>query len=148
MMNAMRPFAGKAQFPKSVCNVLIDGLDKRLVAIFHRNYADHTILHDLNASSQRHRFPEILQAMQSLEEEVQSITTIARSSVSSSQAFPIHAPAFPTQASVPLSVTSQVAGTLQLRVCNRHWQHRPYCHQEDSLWPKGDSNYAQEHHHP
>ncbi len=34
MMNAMRPFASKAQFPKSVCNALIDGLDKRLTAIF------------------------------------------------------------------------------------------------------------------
>ena len=34
MMNAMRSFAGEAQFPKSICNALIDGLDKRLVAIF------------------------------------------------------------------------------------------------------------------
>ena len=98
MMNAMRPFAGEAQFPKSVCNALIDGLDKRLVAIFRRNYTDHAILHDLNASSQRRCFPEILQAMQSAEEEVQLITAIARSSVSSGQAFPIHAPAFPSQA--------------------------------------------------
>ena len=38
MMNAMRPFAGEAQFPKSVCNALIDGLNKRLVAIFRQNY--------------------------------------------------------------------------------------------------------------
>jgi hypothetical protein len=34
MMNAMRPFASEARFPKSVCNALIEGLDKRLVAIF------------------------------------------------------------------------------------------------------------------
>ena len=97
MVNAMRSFAGEAQFPKSVCNALIDSLDKRLVAIFRQNYADHTILHDLNASSQRRHFPEILQAMQSAEEEVQLITAIARSSVSSRQVFPIHGPTFPSQ---------------------------------------------------
>ncbi len=94
----MRPFAGDAQFPKSVCNALIDGLDKRLVAIFHRNYADHALLHDLNASSQCRHFPEILQAMQSAEEEIQSISAIARSSVSGGQAFPINTHAFPSQA--------------------------------------------------
>jgi hypothetical protein len=52
MMNAMRPFAGKARFPKSVCNALIDGLDKCLTAIFCQNYAIHTILHDLHSSYQ------------------------------------------------------------------------------------------------
>jgi hypothetical protein len=98
MMNAMRPFAGDAQFPKSVCNALIDGLDKRLIAIFCRNYADHALLHELTASYQCRRFPEILQAMQSAEEEVQSISAIARSSVSGGQAFPITAQAFSSQA--------------------------------------------------
>jgi hypothetical protein len=98
MMNAMRPFAGEAQFPKSVCNALIDGLDKRLVAIFRRNYADHATLHDLTASYQRRRFPETLQAMQSAEEEVQSISANARSSVSGGQAFPITAQSFPSRA--------------------------------------------------
>ncbi len=47
VMNAMRPFVGKARFPKSVCNALIDGLDKRLMAIFRRNYVNHAVLHDL-----------------------------------------------------------------------------------------------------
>ena len=70
MMNVMCPFAGEAQFLKSVCNALIDGLDKRLVAIFCHNYANHATLHDLTASYQHRRFPEILQAMQSAEEEV------------------------------------------------------------------------------
>jgi len=41
MMNVMRPFAGNARFPKSVCNALIDGLDSRLVPIFRRNYPEH-----------------------------------------------------------------------------------------------------------
>jgi hypothetical protein len=47
MMNAMRPFASKVRFPKSVCNALIDGLDKRLTAIFCRNYPNHAVLHNL-----------------------------------------------------------------------------------------------------
>ncbi len=94
----MRPFAGDAQFPKSVCNALIDGLDKRLIAIFCRNHANHALLHKLTASYQCRCFPEILQAMQSAEEEVQSISAIARSSVSGGQAFPITAQAFPSQA--------------------------------------------------
>jgi len=34
MMNAMRLFAGEVVFPKSVCNALIDGMDKCLMAIF------------------------------------------------------------------------------------------------------------------
>jgi hypothetical protein len=98
MMNAMHPFAGNAQFPKSICNALIDGLDKWLIAIFCRNYTNHALLHELTASYQRHCFPEILQAMQSAEEEVQSISAIARSSVLGGQAFPITAQAFPSQA--------------------------------------------------
>jgi hypothetical protein len=47
VMNAMRTFAGKARFPKSVCDALIDGLDKHLMAIFRRNYINHAVLHDL-----------------------------------------------------------------------------------------------------
>ncbi len=103
MMNAMHPFAGEAQFPKSVCNVLIDGLEKRLIAIFCRNCANHATLHDLDASYQCRKFPAILQAMQSAEEEVQSISAIARSFVSGGQAFPITAQAFPSQAQCTLA---------------------------------------------
>jgi hypothetical protein len=97
MMNAMHPFAGEAQFPKSVCNALIDGLDKRLMAILCQNYADHSLLHDLTASYQRSRFPAILQAMQSAEDKVQSISAIACSSVGG-QAFHVGIVAFPSQA--------------------------------------------------
>ena len=103
MMNAMRPFTGEAQFPKSVCNTLIDGLDKRLIAIFCRNYADNAILHDLDASYQRRKFPAILQAMQSAEEKVQSISAITHSSVAGGQAFPISAQSFPSQAECTLA---------------------------------------------
>jgi hypothetical protein len=81
MMNAMRPFASAARFPKSVCNALIDGLDSRLVPIFHRNYPDHAVLHDLSASYQRGKFKDILQAMQMAENEVNSINETACSTV-------------------------------------------------------------------
>ena len=86
MMNAMRPFAGNARFPKSVCNALIDGLDSRLVPIFRRNYPEHSVIHDLGATYQRSKFQEILGAMQMAEDEVNSISEIARSTVSG-QAF-------------------------------------------------------------
>jgi hypothetical protein len=96
-MNAMRPFTGEAQSPKSICNALIDGLDNCLMAIFHRNYVDHALLHDLTASYQCSCFPAILQAMQSAEDEVQSISAIARSSIGG-QAFHVGVVAFPSQA--------------------------------------------------
>ncbi len=102
MMNAMRPFAGKAQFPKSVCNLLIDGLDKHLMVIFCCNYVNHAVLHDLQASYQRSGFPIILQAMQLAEDEVHSISAIAPSSVVG-QAFKSDALAFPSQAEKTLA---------------------------------------------
>jgi hypothetical protein len=102
MMNTMCPFAGEAQFPKSVCNALIDGLNKRFMAIFHRNYVNHTVLHDLQASYQRSQFPIILQAMQSAKDEVHSISAIARSSIVG-QAFKLDALAFPSQAKQTLA---------------------------------------------
>ncbi len=60
MMNGMRPFAGEARFPVSVCNMLMDGLDSRLVSIFRCNYKDYAIMHDLQASYQWSKFPKIL----------------------------------------------------------------------------------------
>jgi hypothetical protein len=67
------------------------------MAIFCRNYADHALLHDLTASYQRSHFPAILQAMQLAEDEVQSISAIARSSIGG-QAFHVGVVAFPSQA--------------------------------------------------
>jgi hypothetical protein len=74
MMNGMRPFAGKARFPVSVCNMLMDCIDSRLVLIFRRNYKDYALAHDLQASYQQSKFPAILSAMQMSENEVKSIT--------------------------------------------------------------------------
>ena len=102
MMNAMRPFASAARFPKSVCNALIDGLDSRLVPIFRRNYPDHAVLHDLSASYQRGKFQDILQAMQMAEDEVNSISEIARSTVNG-QAFHADASVNASQAERTLS---------------------------------------------
>ena len=78
-------------------NALIDGMDKRLMAIFCWNYSDHAVIHNQSASFQRSRFPMILQAMQSAEDEVQSISAIARSSVAG-QAFHADVLAFQSQA--------------------------------------------------
>ena len=100
-MNAMRPFAGEARFLKSICNVLIDGLDKRLMAIFCYNYPDYTVLHDLQVAYQRSCFPDIIQMMQLAEDEDHSISAIACSSVNE-QAFKLDAMAFASQAKCTL----------------------------------------------
>ena len=102
MMNAMRSFASAARFPKSVCNALIDGLDSRLVPIFRRNYPDHAVLHDLSASYQRGKFQDILRAMQMAEDEVNSISEIACSTVNG-QAFHADALVHASQAERTLS---------------------------------------------
>jgi len=95
MINGMRPFVGEARFPVSICNMLMDGLDLRLVLIFRRNYKDYAIAHDLQAPYQCSKFPAILSAMQMSEDVVKSITAIARSSVGG-QAFHANAMAFPS----------------------------------------------------
>ncbi len=106
MMNGMRPFAGEARFPVSVCNMLMDGIVSWLVLIFRRNYKDYAVAHDLQASYQRSKFPEILRAMQLSEDEVKSITAIARSSIGG-QAFHADATAFPSQAKSTLTCYSK-----------------------------------------
>ena len=85
------------QFLKSICNALIDGMDKCLLAVFCCNHVNHAVLHNLNTSFQRSQFPTILQAMQMADDEVQSISTIARSSVIG-QAFKTNVLAYPSQA--------------------------------------------------
>jgi hypothetical protein len=77
MMNGMRPFAGEARFPVSLCNMLMDSLDLRLVPIFRQNYKDYALAHDLQASFQHRKFPAILIAMQMSEDKVKLITAIA-----------------------------------------------------------------------
>jgi hypothetical protein len=41
VMNAIHPISEDTGFPVSFCNYLIDGLDQRLVLIFHPNYLDY-----------------------------------------------------------------------------------------------------------
>ncbi len=109
MMNGMQPFAGKAHFPISVCNMLMDGIDSRFVLIFRRNYKDYALAHDLQASYQRSKFPAILSAVQMSEDKVKSITAVARSSVGG-QAFHANAMAFPSQAETTLTGYSGCGG--------------------------------------
>jgi hypothetical protein len=101
-MNATRPFAGDERFPVSVCNKLIDGIDQHLVPIFRRHYRAYAVIHNLQASYQRSRFPLILSTMKLAKDEVQSIATIARSSVRG-QAFIYSANVYPSQAELTLS---------------------------------------------
>jgi hypothetical protein len=102
MMNAMQPFAGDERFPVSICNKLIDEIDQHLGPIFCRQYQAYAVIHDLQASYQQSRFPLILSAMKLAEDEVQSIATIAHSSVGG-QAFTYSANVYPSQAESMLS---------------------------------------------
>jgi hypothetical protein len=102
MMNAMQPFAGDECFPISICNKLIDGIDQRLVPIFHRHYQAYAVIHDLQALYQQSRVPLILSAMKLAKDEVQSIATIAHSSVGG-QAFTYSANVYLSQAESTLS---------------------------------------------
>jgi hypothetical protein len=102
MMNAMQPFARDECFPISICNKLINGINQRLVPIFHCHYQEYAVIHDLQASYQCSRFPLILSTMKLAEDEVQSIATIARSSVGG-QAFTYSTNNYPSQAELMLS---------------------------------------------
>ncbi len=90
----MQPFAGDEPFPVSVCNKLIDGIDQRLVPIFHCHYQAYAVIHDLQVLYQQSHFPLILSAMKLTKDEVQSIATIARSSIGG-QAFTYSANVYP-----------------------------------------------------
>jgi hypothetical protein len=109
MMNGMRPFAGEARFPVRVCNMIMDGLDSRLVPIFRQNYKDYAQTHNPQASYQRSKFPAILSTMQMSEDEVKPIAAIAQSSVNG-QAFHSDALAFPSQAKATLNCYSGGGG--------------------------------------
>jgi hypothetical protein len=102
MMNAMQPFAGDERFSMSVCNKLIDGIDQRLVPIFRRHYQAYAVIHNLQALYQQSRFLLILSTMKLAEDKVQSIATIARSSVRG-QAFTYSTNVYPSQAESTLS---------------------------------------------
>jgi hypothetical protein len=101
MMNAMRPFAGNKPFPKSVCNVLIGGMSTHLQRIFCKYYPNHSMLHNLFTTFQCSCFHQILTPMQTTEDEVASISAIARDSIGS-QAFATNTSAFPSQAKCTL----------------------------------------------
>jgi hypothetical protein len=107
MMSVMCPFAGNERFPKSVCNALIDSMDRRFLHIFKKYYADHALLHDLSATFQRGCFWKILATVQTTKDEVQSISAIACDSISG-QAFAANA--FASQAKLILDHYSQGGG--------------------------------------
>jgi hypothetical protein len=106
MMNAMRPFAGDAMFPKSVCNALTNGMDGRLLQIFKKYYTNHAVLQDLSTTFQRSCSRRILAAMQTAKYEVHSMSPLARDSIGG-QAFAANVNAFPSQAECTLDHYSQ-----------------------------------------
>ncbi len=55
------------------------------------------MIHNMNATFQRSRFPQILTTMQMVEDKVASISTNARDSIGR-QAFTVNAPTFASQA--------------------------------------------------
>jgi hypothetical protein len=109
MMSTMRPFAGNERFPKSVFNALIDGMASRLLRIFKKYYADHTLLHDLFATFQCSCFWQILATMQTAKDKVQSISAITRDSIGG-QAFAANTGSFASQAECTLDCYSQGGG--------------------------------------
>ncbi len=96
-MNAMHPFAGNVTFPKSVYNALINGMPPALLRIFRKHYPDHSMLHDMNSTFQRSRFPLIMAAMIAAKEEVASISAIVQETIGG-QVFATSTPAFASQA--------------------------------------------------
>jgi hypothetical protein len=78
MLSAMRPFATQKEYPISVCDRFIRGLDRCIVAGFRRMYPLHSTVHALNSSYQHQQLAIILRAAQAAEDEVHQVQDIAR----------------------------------------------------------------------
>ncbi len=77
MLNAMHPFATQKEYPISVCNHFIRGLDRRIVAGFQCMYPLHSTVHALNGSYQHQQLAIILRAAQAAKDEVHQVQDIA-----------------------------------------------------------------------
>ncbi len=78
MLNAMRPFTTQKEYPISVCDCFIRGLDHRIVAGFQRMYPLHATVHALNVSHQHQQLAIILHAAQAAKDKVHQVQEIAR----------------------------------------------------------------------
>ena len=87
IMSAARPFYSQRDFPVSVCQKFMDGLDTRLQVGFRRNFSDHSVVQSLEGSHQRRTLQLMLKAAQQAEDDFASTQRIARDAVGLSQAF-------------------------------------------------------------
>ena len=87
IMSAARPFYSQRDFPVSVCQKFMDGLDVRLQVGFRRNFPDHSVVQALEGSHQRRTLQLMLKAAQQAEDDFASTQRIARDAVGLSQAF-------------------------------------------------------------
>ena len=61
-MSAARPFYSQRDFPVSVCQKFMDGLDTRLQVGFCLNFPDHSVVQSLEGSHQRRTLQLMLKA--------------------------------------------------------------------------------------
>lgn len=87
IMSAARPFYSQRDFPVSVCQKFMDGLDIRLQVGFCRNFPEHSVIQSLEGSHQRRTLQLMLKAAQQVEDDFASTQRIARDAVGLSQAF-------------------------------------------------------------
>jgi hypothetical protein len=78
MLNAMRPFATWKEYPISVCNCFIRGLNRHIIAGFQCMYPQHSTIHALNGTYQHQQLAIILHASQATKDEVHQVQDIAR----------------------------------------------------------------------
>jgi hypothetical protein len=112
VINASHPFAVRKTLPISICDHIIQNLDRHIVPSFCKLYLDHATSHNLDSSYQRKKVQEILAAAQQAEDEVHQVQEIAHGITGQSfhyqvppgvptadtPALPINIGAYPSQA--------------------------------------------------
>jgi hypothetical protein len=69
MMNTVRPFETQQRYSISICDRLIQGLDKTLLPSFQQLYPNHSTVHNLGGSYQCRTLPTIFAAVQAVEDD-------------------------------------------------------------------------------
>ncbi len=130
LMSAARPFSSQQEFPVSVYQRFMDGLDPRLMTGFCRCFPNHSVPQPLNASHQHRMLQLMLQAAQQVEDNFASTQRIAQEAIGLSQAFPTNttatgstpqANAFPSQAETTLSRYAAGGGSCDGNTQNQGW---------------------------
>ncbi len=73
----MRSFATRKEYPISVCDRFIRGLNRRIIAGFQCMNPQHSTIHALNGTYQRQQLAIILRAAQATKNEVHQVQDIA-----------------------------------------------------------------------